>query len=394
MGGNEILARDIIAELRIKGHEVYLLTGHGQNFSQSPYHLFAIDFELDRMAERFSGVRKPALHESFRWHIFDPVTYRKIKQTLNEIKPDLAIVDNFSLISTAPLLAAVQAGSKVLVQANDKWLIYGLKKPGQGLWHCPPPQKPIIAAIQTGLQPIFNLMARNVSIVVNSHFLKSVYLRAGFKADQLKVVHLGIDVEVYTPHTARFHLADPVRLLFASQLWEGKGPQVAVKALAELKKQAPEQAFILNLYGHGAPEFINYLNNLAKELDVYDSIQYCGFVPASELTHAFHSHDIFMFNSIWDEPFSLTLLSAMSCGIPTISTSVGGNPEAIEHGRTGLIVPPNDPVALAQAVLELVQNPELRVELSLKASDAVRQKWSFKHYVDSLEELYRTYAEK
>ena len=83
---------------------------------------------------------------------------------------------------------------------------------------------------------------------------------------------------------------------------------------------------------------------------------------------------------------------AMSCGIPVVSTSVGGNQEAIEHERTGLLVPPGDPLALAQAILKLVQDSALRCRVSSQASVTVRERWSFRRYVDTLESAYRTYA--
>ena len=57
MGGNEILAQNVILELRARGHEVYVLTGRGQNLPRDVYHLSPINFDLDRMGERFLGTR-------------------------------------------------------------------------------------------------------------------------------------------------------------------------------------------------------------------------------------------------------------------------------------------------------------------------------------------------
>lgn len=395
MGGNEMVAKDVILALRARGHEVYLLTGRGKHLPQDPYHLSPLNLDLDLMAERFFGTRTPSLHESLQWYLFDPYTYRTTVQALLRIKPDLIIVDNFSLVSVAPLLAAVRAKSPVIVQANDKWLIYGLKTAGgPGLWHCPRAQRPWIVAAQRLLQPMFSTIARHVHVIVNSHFMKDTYIRAGFKEEHLQVVYLSIDVDMFWPDTDRSRIAAPVRLMFAGQLWAGKGPQIAIKALAELKKQSPEMNFILELYGKGDPGFRNYLDKLALQLDVSDSIRYCGFVPQTELAEALRTHDIFLFTSIWDEPFSLTLLQAMSCGIPVISTVAGGNAEAIENEYSGLLVSPGDPVVLAQAILKLVQDPALRSRLSMQASAAVRERWSLRQYVDTLEMTYQAYIKE
>ena len=175
MGGNEILAQNVILELRARGHAVYVLTGHGRSLPRDDYHLTPINFDLDRMGERFLGTRTPSLYESMRWHIFDFNTYRATIRALIHLRPDLTIVDNFSLISVAPLMAASRAKSKVVVQANDKWLIYGLRSVGQGLWHTPQRQACIIASFQSLIQPIFRRATRKIPILVNSHFLmKSV----------------------------------------------------------------------------------------------------------------------------------------------------------------------------------------------------------------------------
>ncbi len=393
MGGNEILAQNVILELRARGHEVHVLSGRGQNLPRDVYHLSPINFDLDRMGERFLGTRTPSLYESMRWHIFDFNTYRAAIRLLNHLRPDLTIVDNFSLISVAPLIAAARARSKVVVQANDKWLIYGLRAAGQGLWHTPSRQTSTIATFQALIQPIFRAVTRKVPIFVNSHFLKNAYIQSGFKPEQLRVIHLGIDVDTYQPNAnQRTQLGAPIRLMYASQLWAGKGAQIAIQALAELRKLDPENTFVIDVYGDGAPDFKNYLIQLATDLRVNDCVNYCGFVPPAQLAEAFHNHDIFLFTSIWDEPFALTLLSALSCGIPVISTSAGGNQEAIEHERTGLLVPPADPLALAQAILKLVRDSSLRCRVSAQASVTVRERWSFQRYVDTLEAAYRTYA--
>jgi glycosyltransferase involved in cell wall biosynthesis len=393
MGGNEILAQNVILELRARGHEVYLLTGQGQNFPNDTYHLSPINFDLDRMGERFLGTRTPSLYESMRWHIFDFKTYRAAIRILNHLRPELTIVDNFSLISVAPLIAAARARSKVVVQANDKWLIYGLRAAGEGLWHTPPKQTSTIASLQSLIQPIFRGMTRKVPIVVNSRFLKNAYIQSGFKPEQLHIIHLGIDVDTYQPSPHQnTQLGAPIRLMYASQLWAGKGAQIAIQALAELKRLAPETIFVIDVFGEGSPDFKNYLIQLATDLEVNDHVNYFGFVSPTQLAEAFHDHDVFLFTSIWDEPFSLTLLSAMSCGIPVVSTSVGGNQEAVEHERTGLLVPPGDPLALARAILKLVRDSSLRCRISGQASDTVRERWSFRRYVDKLEAAYRTYA--
>src|SRR5205807_7679356 len=93
---------------------------------------------------------------------------------------------------------------------------------------------------------------------------------------------------------------------------------------------------------------------LAHTLRLTEQVRFLGEVR--DVPALLARASLFVLPSL-SEGISLTILEAMACGLPVVATKVGGNPEVIESGRTGLLVPPSDPASLAQGILHLVGNP-------------------------------------
>ena len=97
--------------------------------------------------------------------------------------------------------------------------------------------------------------------------------------------------------------------------------------------------------------------------------------------------DIFCLSSI-SEGISLSILEAMSAGLPVVATNVGGNPEIIEHKKTGFLVESNNPYALAKALLYLLKNENYRKNTGKTARKKVEEQFNFKKMVKNYEKLY------
>ena len=128
---------------------------------------------------------------------------------------------------------------------------------------------------------------------------------------------------------------------------------------------------------------------LIREAGVEEQVTFHGFVARDQLVAAIRASDIFVFPSIWDEPFAITPLLALGCGTPLVATRAGGTPEGFADGETALLVPINDPQAMADAIVRLVQDETLRHKLRENGMREARERWSFGAYVDRLEEFYR-----
>ena len=111
------------------------------------------------------------------------------------------------------------------------------------------------------------------------------------------------------------------------------------------------------------------------------------FEPRRDMDRVYALLDVCVLPSRW-EGLPYALLEAMAAGRAVIATDVGGMGEVIEDGRTGLLIPPGDPHALADAITRLADDPELRLQLGRQAAEAVRQRFDRAEMVAAVERLY------
>jgi glycosyltransferase involved in cell wall biosynthesis len=122
------------------------------------------------------------------------------------------------------------------------------------------------------------------------------------------------------------------------------------------------------------------LEALTKRLGIAEAVHFCGFrANAAELLKAF---DVFALPSL-KEYHSLGLLEAMRAGLPIVATAVGGNPESVEDGRSGLLVPPRDSGALAAAIMRCIEDSALRRSLGWEAKQRFESCFTMERHLQS-----------
>ncbi len=390
VGGNEMLANEVITALRERGHIVHVIAGQGKDLPDDGFTHQAIDIDLERKADIFLGGLPLTLGRLINWHLFNWRTYRGVKEVLTRIQPDLVIGWNLYMASAAPLAAARRLPMPVVAHPADKWLLYMLKEINALVQATRQPFLAGLKLMEYTVQPLLNHFAGPDYILAVSEFIRGLHTQAGYAPGQSKATHLGVPVDLFA-HTVRTPPQDrPWRFIFAGQLWSGKGPQVAIEAIHLLAQRPDLPLATLDIYGGGAPAFQDHLNDLIRQWGLEERVVVRGLIPRQDLAAEFGSHDAYLFCSIWDEPFSGGLLEAMCTGLPTIATTAGGTREAIIDGENGLLVPPADAPALAAAMARLMQEPDLAPRLGRRAAEDVRAHWSFDAYIDRLENAYRT----
>ena len=389
VGGNEVLARDVVDALRGRGHAVHVLTGHGRDLPRDGGIHPVLDLDLDRKDEFFLGARPLTAADAIRRHVYDHRSYRGVRRALESLRPDLAVAWNLYGASMAPLLAARRWGGPVVAQPADKWLLHGLYDGSAGPANGARSLRVVAALSRRAMR----LLARPDYILAVSEFIRALHVRAGYPQERAAATHLGVPIEMFPRRSAPSPRPGPLRLMFAGQLWEGKGPQVAVQAMRLLKGRADAPVLHLDVFGAGTDGFLAHLRRVIADAGVEDRVTLRGLVPRARLAEELRAHDVYLFCSTWDEPFSAGLLEAMCAGLPCIATSTGGTPEAMVDGENGLLVPPGRPQELAEAILRLARAPELRRGLGERAASDVRRRWSFEGYVGRLEDAYRRIVE-
>jgi D-inositol-3-phosphate glycosyltransferase len=197
----------------------------------------------------------------------------------------------------------------------------------------------------------------------------------GVTDDRVRVVPCGVDLGVFTPGTARTHQEDedrPLRLLSLGRLVERKGVATVVEALARLGDQAPP----VELLVAGGPPLgeldrdpeVRRLRAQAEQLGVGDRVRFLGAVAHEDVPNVLRDVDVVACTP-WYEPFGIVPLEAAACGLPVIASAVGGMLDTVVHERSGLLVPPRDPAAVADALLRL---SDRRFRLRLGAGARVR----------------------
>ncbi|MEA3377709.1 MAG: glycosyltransferase family 4 protein [Chloroflexota bacterium] len=393
VGGNEMLNRDIVDALRARGYDVHVLTAHGRALEEVPHVHQVFNYDLDeQMEDLFQGGRRLSLMAHFRHHLFDPVTYHNTRRAAKQLNPDLVVAGNLYMASAAPLLAVRDLPCPIVAEVADKWLLFNLVDWGMVVKPRTSWQRLIVRGVQAFFQRRMARRARLNGIATVSNFIRELYTQAGFAPEELETTYLGIHEEVFKPGPPH-PLNDPVQLVFIGSLWKGKGPQVIIRAMNLLNGMGGMPSFQLDLFGEGSDRFKRYLRKEIEKAGVENQVTFRGFVPWERLVETMHRADMFVFSSIWDEPFAITPLQAMGCGLPVVATRAGGTPEGFVDGETALLIPPDDAEAMAKAVVRLVRDESLRKSLRENGLREAQERWSFDAYVERLLDFYRR-AEK
>lgn len=222
-----------------------------------------------------------------------------------------------------------------------------------------------------------------------SHFLAHKAQTLGAAGSQINVVQNGTNPEVFYPEPApklRAELNAEGRplVLSAGRLVPKKGFDTALQALNQVREEVPE---VLLLVAGDGPERAS-LDRLVHTLGLEQHVRFLGTLSQEQLRRYYSLADVFLMtgravpNDI--EGFGLVYLEANACGTPVIGARVGGIPDAIQHGETGLLVPPDDPSATATALTDLLTTPDLARRLGKQGLERVRATANWDHVANRL----------
>jgi polysaccharide biosynthesis protein PelF len=207
-------------------------------------------------------------------------------------------------------------------------------------------------------------------------------LRWGADAQRVQVIHNGVDTDAFRPRPQRDSGVRPTAVI-AARVFPLKDIETLIRAVHVLGREMPTA--LVAVYGalDADPPYVARCRALAAELGVEGRIELRG--PHARPTEMYHEGDISVLSSI-SEGFPYTIIESMACGVPCVATDVGGVREAIAD--TGLVVPPRDPEALAQAMRALLANPALRRELGERASARARAHFTIEGQIKAYAQLY------
>ena len=249
------------------------------------------------------------------------------------------------------------------------------------------------------LTPRQRLVQRHVCrladrIVVNADAVKDWLVREGYDPAKIVVIPNGVDLTRFSgprePGRIAAELGLPVTtplVAVVSRLTRMKGLEQFIEAAAVVARRFPGARFLI--VGETPPHDASYLDqlkSLAGRLHIADRVIFTGL--RSDVPALLASVAVAAMPSL-NEALSNALLEAMAAGAPVVATRVGGTPEALSDGETGLLVPPADVPALAAAITRLLETPLLAKRLGRAARLVVEDRFSIDRMVMNTQLLYR-----
>jgi glycogen(starch) synthase len=163
-----------------------------------------------------------------------------------------------------------------------------------------------------------------------------------------------------------------------------KGFDRALNAFASLVQRFPGIRLVIAGDGFERPELVQ----LADRLGLADSVEFTGWVHRDQVPALINRCTLVVMPSRF-EPFGIVSLQTAQMARPIVATRVGGLPEVVVDGETGLLVENGDDDALVAAIAFLLENPEIAVSMGQAARRRAREVFSWTNYVDAYESLYR-----
>jgi glycosyltransferase involved in cell wall biosynthesis len=216
--------------------------------------------------------------------------------------------------------------------------------------------------------------------------------REGVHRTRIAVIPTAVDAERFGPRPRNLEIRrrlavgpDDVLLVSVGRLDRLKGHDTLIEALRLLASTRPNVQLVL--VGDG-PERAALESRVAGAR-LESRVRFAG--ATSDVASYLSASDLFVLASN-TEGMPGAILEAMALALPVVATAVGGTPEAVLDGETGLLVPPRDPLALASAIGRLIDDPELRRSMSLRGCARAIESFSIERVLDLTEALYARIA--
>lgn len=328
--GGEVYDRQVIAEFVKTNHQVYALLPKHHNYK----------------AHRRLKVSFAPLSHIVPPHLYNLFIVPYVLKLINQNKIDLLRIH-------VPEFFGPSA-----------WLLKKFK-----------PQLPIIGHYhldESGL--IFSFINRlflncHDLIIADSHYLKKQIIKKfKIKPQKIKVIHCGTDVKAITPGNKdpvlvrKYQLQDQIVILYLGLFIKRKNPHFLIKVFAKLHANYPNTKLIM--IGKGPEEF--NLKILAKNLKLKPHVIFPGPQYDKQKLAFYRTADIFAFPS-HNEGFVLSVLEAMAAGLPLLVPKTVSFPEAVIHGKNGLLAKPNHQADWVNKLSRLIKDVKLRQQLAQNA---------------------------
>jgi len=385
LGGVRTYLANLLPALEAKGHVVGLCGPSGTRSALG-----------DQVIREYP--RNPvgwSVYDRALWNLLNPFAAARIRQTMAEFKPDVVHLGGCTTHLGLAALKALEPVPTVYMAHN-----YEIVCPQQTPRPRDPSHPPCDAGagwicVRGGCRPFWKYPADRAiqwvskqarrcidHVIAPSTMLADWLRRAGWTS----ITHLPTGIPLGQFQEGRRGQV----IIYVGRLSPEKGPQVLLRAMPHILLRLPKcQAWFA-----GDGPLRGPLIREAESLGISASVLFLGPVPHTQLPSVHARAGALAGPSVCAENFSLSLAEAQAWGTPVVASNIGGIPDLVRHGETGLLFRPNDPEDLAGRICEILGDVEHARELARNARAFAERHLSLDVYVDSLVGIYQQVVEK
>jgi len=328
---------------------------------------------------------------------FEIKNNRILRNQIRDFQPDIISIWHPTFLSKTLLVKLDSLKIPKVYNLGDDWLSSWYFGKGQGWFsYFEFHQKRKKNAIKLVLRNMLNVLIptkwkpidlTNAWFVSNS--LKTQHLEAGLPVEESPVIYNGLELQKYSLTPLKKKSRDGVNLLWVGRITEYKGTHNAIEALAILINEFGMKDIRLSIVGKpDNQEYLTHLKYLVEKNGLQGRIIFEGKLSHNKTIEKYLESDIFLFTSVYKEPFGLTWLEAFACGVPVVGTITGASKEIFADGENALIYKAGDSESLALQVKRLIEDGTLYKKIQNNAIEIVKEKFNIEAMTDKIELLY------
>ncbi len=230
-------------------------------------------------------------------------------------------------------------------------------------------------------------------IIPNSRYTESLMIKSGIKGNKVVIIHPGADDSLYHYAGDKRKHATKIILLTVGALSIRKGHRYVINAINLLRQKYPYIEYWI--VGKGKQK--TNLERQISELGLEKHVKLIGYVETDKLPDIYRNADIFILNSVSDDPsqiegFGIVVIEANLMKLPVVASKHSGTEDAVEQGVNGLLVEPTDEREIAEVIDGLISNKELYTRLSKEGYLRAKNMFSWRVMADKYEQLIRAFS--
>ncbi|MFT3893206.1 MAG: glycosyltransferase family 4 protein [Anaerolineales bacterium] len=390
-GGYEQWCQEVLEGLRRRGHDVFVVTSdYGKSQLSTPEPAWVerslhLEMELSSLKNAFQFFTHRKKHEL--------ENLNHISRLIADFKPDTVLVwGMWNLQRSIVALAEERLPGRVAYYMGDYWPF--LPNQFENYWKASA-RNPLTGLPKLILKPFaLHSLAREKlqdlkmeHVLFATSFMQREYRQKGISPKNSKVIYGAVDTKPYLNEHKKSDTK--LSLLSIGRLNPDKGIHTAIEAVGCLVRENIQNIH-LKVVGDSEPEYVEHLRELTVRENAASFVDLLPAQPKEILPALYQQADVFLFTSIWPEPFGRVIVEAMASGVAVIGTKVGGAAEILVENENALTFPAGDAKALAEQIKKLIGSPELRERLSKAGRETAVNKFDLERMTTEIESYLET----